>query len=46
MSVDISTGVLRIDGIRLSLADLKQMLVPGRKLVRPFIEDGERLREE
>ncbi len=41
MSVDVSTGVLRIDGIRLSLADLKKMLAPGRKLFRPFIEDGE-----
>jgi hypothetical protein len=41
MSVDTSTGVLRIDGVRLSLSDLKKMLVPGRKLFRPFIEDGE-----
>ncbi len=41
MSVSIDTGVLRIDGIRLSLADLKKMLVPGRKLFRPVVEDGE-----
>ncbi len=41
MSVDVSIGMLRIDGIRLSLADLKKMLAPGRKLFRPFIEDGE-----
>lgn len=41
MSVDVSTGVLKIDGVRLCLSDLKKMIAPGRKLYRPFVADGE-----
>ncbi len=41
MGVDMATGVLKIDGVRLCLADLRKMIQPGRKLYRPFVEDGE-----